>query len=190
MTSPRQWTVAIGVVMALVFGTALAIKIRPQIDLLGVGSVAPGFHATDLRTGRPTTLADYRGKVVLLNVWATWCQPCRVEMPSMERLHRRLGDGGGGGGGGGGGDFRVVAVSIDEQDDSVVRAFARELGLSFDILHDQTGAIKQAYQATGVPESWVINRDGVIVKKVIGPSEWDGPVNEALIRRLIDDRPR
>ena len=115
MTPPRQWTVAIGVVMALVFGTALAIKIRPQIDLLGVGSAAPGFHATDLRTGRPTTLADYRGKVVLLNVWATWCQPCRVEMPSMERLYRRLGDGS---------DFRVVAVSIDEQGDSVVSAFA------------------------------------------------------------------
>ena len=183
MTPPRQWTVAIGVVMALVFGTALVIKIRPQIDLLGVGSDAPGFHATDLRTGHATTLADYRGKVVLLNVWATWCQPCRVEMPSMERLYRRLGDGGGG-------DFRVVAVSIDEEGDSVVGAFTRELGLSFDILHDQTVAIKQTYQATGVPESWVINRDGVIVKKVIGASEWDGPVNETLIRRLLDDRPR
>jgi len=181
MTRPRQWTIAIGVVMALVFGTALAIKIRPQIDLLGVGSGAPDFHATDLRTRRPTTLADYRGKVVLLNVWATWCQPCRVEMPSMERLYRRLG---------GSGDFRVVAVSIDEQDDSVVMAFARELGLSFDILHDQTADIKQVYQATGVPESWVINRDGVIIKKVIGASEWDGPVNETLIQRLIDDRPR
>jgi peroxiredoxin len=181
MTPPRQWTVAIGVVMALVFGTALAIKIAPQIDLLGVGSTAPAFHAKDLRTARPTTLADYRGKVVLLNVWATWCLPCRVEMPSMERLYRRLG---------GGGDFRVVAVSIDEQDDSMVMSFARELGLSFDILHDQTAAIKQAYQATGVPESWVIDRDGVIVKKVIGASEWDGPVNETLIRRLIDDRPR
>jgi len=181
MTQPRQWTIAIGVVMALVFGTALAIKIRPQIDLLGVGSGAPDFHATDLRTRRRTTLADYRGKVVLLNVWATWCQPCRVEMPSMERLYRRLG---------GSGDFRVAAVSIDEQDDSVVMAFARELGLSFDILHDQTADIKQVYQATGVPESWVINRDGVIIKKVIGASEWDGPVNETLIQRLIDDRPR
>ncbi len=181
MMQPRQWTVALGVVMALVFGTALAIKIRPQMDLLGVGSTAPTFHATDLRTGRPTTLADYRGKVVLLNVWATWCLPCRVEMPSMERLYRRLGESG---------DFTVVAVSIDEEGDSVVRAFARELGLSFDILHDPTAAIKQAYQATGVPESWVLNRDGVIVKQVIGASEWDGPVNETLIRRLIDDRPR
>ncbi len=174
----QRWSVAIGIVTALVFGAALAIKIRPQMDLIGVGSRAPEFRATDVRTGRPVARADYRGKVVLLNVWATWCQPCRVEMPSMERLHRRLG----------GSDFKVVAVSIDEQSDSVVMAFATELGLSFDILHDQAGTIKQTYQATGVPESWVIDRDGVIVKKIIGPSEWDGPVHETLIRRLLAER--
>ena len=180
MSHPRQWTVGVGIVSALVFGTALVIKIRPQIDLVAVGSRAPGFRATSLATGRPVTLAHYRGKVVLLNVWATWCSPCRVEMPSMERLHQRLG---------GGGDFKIVAVSVDEQGDSVVAAFAHELGLSFDILHDQSGAIQRSYQTTGVPESWVIDRDGVIVKKVIGPSEWDGPVNEALIRRLIEEHP-
>jgi cytochrome c biogenesis protein CcmG/thiol:disulfide interchange protein DsbE len=178
--APRGWTVGIGVAMALVFGTALVIEIRPQIDLVGVGSKAREFRAKDLATGRVMTLADYRGKVLLLNVWATWCQPCRVEMPSLERLHRRLT----------GTDFRVVAVSIDEDGDSVVAAFARELGLSFEILHDQTGAIKRDYQATGVPESWVINRDGVIIKKVIGASEWDGPVNETLIRRLLDEQAR
>jgi cytochrome c biogenesis protein CcmG, thiol:disulfide interchange protein DsbE len=72
----------------------------------------------------------------------------------------------------------------------VVAAYARQLGLSFDILHDASAAIKQAYQATGVPESWVINRDGVIIKKVIGAAEWDGPVNEALIRRLADEPAR
>ena len=83
----------------------------------------------------------------------------------------------------------IVSVSVDEQGDSVVAAFARELGLSFDILHDRSGAIQRTYQTTGVPESWVIDRDGVIVKKVIGPSEWDGPVNEALIRRLIEQHP-
>jgi len=90
MTQPRQWTIAIGVVMALVFGTALVIKIRPQIDLLGVGSGAPNFHATDLRSGRPTTLADYRGKVVLLNVWATWCKPCIAEMPRITAQRDKL----------------------------------------------------------------------------------------------------
>jgi peroxiredoxin len=178
MSSQRRWTIGIGIAMALVFGTALVVKIRPQIDLIGAGSAAPEFRAKDLATGRQVTLADYRGKVVLLNLWATWCEPCRVEMPSMQRLYRRMG----------GPDFRVVAVSIDEEGDSVVTAFARELGLTFDILHDQTAAMKQIYQATGVPESWVISRDGVIIKKVIGASEWDGPVNETLIRRLIDDR--
>jgi len=180
MSDARRRAFAVGVAMTLLFGTALAVKIRPQIDLLGVGSRAPDFHARNLATGRPATLADYRGRVVLLNLWATWCEPCRVEMPSLERLSRKLGGDG----------FTVVAVSIDEDDDSVVAAFARDLGLSFDILHDQTGAMKQTYQATGVPETWVISPDGVIIKKVIGPSEWDSPVNETLIGRLMDERSR
>ena len=178
MSDARRWSFAVGLVMAVVFGTALAVKIRPQIDLLGVGSRAPDFHARNLATGRATTLADYRGRVVLLNLWATWCEPCRVEMPSLERLSRKLGGSG----------FTVVAVSIDEDGDSVVAAFARGLGLTFDILHDQSGAMKQTYQATGVPESWLISPDGVIIKKVIGASEWDGPVNETLVRRLLDER--
>ena len=180
MSDARRRAFAVGVAMTLLFGTALAVKIRPQIDLLGVGSRAPDFHARNLATGRPATLADYRGRVVLLNLWATWCEPCRVEMPSLERLSRKLGSSG----------FAVVAVSIDEDGDSVVAAFARDLGLTFDILHDQTGAMKQAYQATGVPETWVISPDGVIIKKVIGPSEWDSPVNETLIGRLMDERSR
>jgi peroxiredoxin len=178
MSDGRRWTIGIGVVMALVFSAALVVKILPQINLIGAGSRAPEFRADNLRTGRTATLADYHGRVVLLNLWATWCEPCRVEMPSLERLYRREG----------GSDFMVVAVSVDEEGDAVVRRFARELGLSFDVLHDQSAAIKRIYQATGVPESWVIDRAGVIVKKVTGPSEWDGPVNAALVRRLIEER--
>ena len=129
-------------------------------------------------TGQPASLADYRGKVVLLNIWATWCEPCRVEMPALERLHRKLA----------GTDFRLVSVSIDKDDSTVVRRFARQLGLTFEILHDRSGAIQQRYQTTGVPESFVIDRDGSIVKKVIGAAEWDAPVNETLLRRLLDER--
>lgn len=178
MSQTRQWTIAIGVGMALVFGVTLAAKIWPQLDLVGAGSRAPAFSAVNVRTGRPASLADYRGKVILLNVWATWCHPCRVEMPSMERLHQKLG----------GKDFGVVAVSIDEADSSAVTKFAQELGVTFDILHDRAGAIQRIYQTTGVPESFVIDRDGIIVKKVIGAAEWDGPVNETLIRKLTDAR--
>jgi peroxiredoxin len=83
-------------------------------------------------------------------------------------------------------DFRIVAVSVDKDDSTVVSAFARELGLTFDVLHDQSGKIQTLYQTTGVPESFVIDRHGVIVKKVIGAVEWDAPVNDVLIRRLLD----
>jgi len=186
MTDRQQWTVVAGVVMTAVFGVALAVKLRPQISLIEVGSRAPEVHATDLRTGRPAALSDYRGKVVLLNVWATWCPPCRIEMPSMERLHQKLA----------GTDFRIVAVSVDgdgfysaeKEGPTEIMAFVNRMGLSFDILHDPSGAIRSSYQTTGVPESFLLDRDGVIVKKVIGAAEWDGPVNEAIIRRLLDAR--
>lgn len=164
--------------MTALFGVTLAMKLRPQLNLIEVGSPAPQFHAVDLRTGRPATIDDYRGKVVLLNIWATWCPPCRVEMPSMERLHQKFA----------GTDFRLVAVSVDEEDSTVVNKFVRDMSLSFEILHNRDASIRQLYQTTGVPESFVIDRDGVIVKKVIGPAEWDAPVNAALIRRLLDAR--
>ena len=178
MTTRQQWSIVAGIATTAVFGIVLALKLRSEINLVGVGSRAPEFQAVHLSTGRPASLADYRGKVLLLNIWATWCPPCRVEMPSLERLQRKLA----------GTDFRLVSVSIDKDDSTLVRKFAQELGLSFEILHDRPGAIQEAYQTTGVPESFVIDRDGRIVKKVIGPAEWDSPVNETLIRRLIDGR--
>jgi peroxiredoxin len=117
--------------------------------------------------------------VVLLNIWATWCDPCRVEMPSIERLHERLGPKG----------LKVVAVSIDDPGaDGAIRDFARQLGLTFEILHDTSGAIKQAYQTTGVPETFVIGRDGVIRKKVIAARDWSSPANVALVSELLSER--
>jgi peroxiredoxin len=178
MTNRQQWTLIAGVVMTAIFGVALAIKLRPQLNLIEIGSTAPDFDAVQLPTGKPVTVEDYRGKVVLLNIWATWCPPCKVEMPSMERLHRKLA----------GTDFRLVAVSVDEEDSTVVNTFVKEMGLTFEILHNRDGSIRRIYQTTGVPESFVIDRDGVIVKKIIGAADWEAPVNEALIRRLLDAR--
>lgn len=176
MTRQRQWSLIAGTVMTIAFGVALAIKIRPEIDLIGPGSQAPAFLVTNVRTGKPASLADYRGKVILLNIWATWCDPCRLEMPSLEKLNSRLK----------GTDFRIVAVSVDKDGPDVVMKFVNELGLHFDILQDRTGTIQTTLQTTGVPESFVIDRNGVIIKKVIGAAEWDAPVNEALIARLLD----
>ena len=185
MTNRQQWTLIAGVVMTAIFGVALAVKLRPQLDLLEIGSKAPAFQATDLRADRPVTLEDYRGKVVLVNIWATWCPPCRAEMPSMERLHQKFA----------GTDFRIAAVSVDgdafypdkeQTTPAQVLAFADGLSLTFDILHDPSGAIRRAYDIYGVPESFVVDRDGVIVKRVIGAADWEAPVNVALIRSLLD----
>src|SRR5919197_1576012 len=180
MTNRQQWTLSTGVGTTASFGVALAIKLRPQLNLLEIGSSAPGFQATDVRHHRPASLADYRGKVVLLNIWATWCPPCRAEMPSMEKLHQKLA----------GTDFRILAVSVDgdafysqeQAGPKEIMAFAKGLGLTFDILHDPSGDIRQGYDIFGVPESYVIDRHGVIVKRVIGAANWEDPVNEMLIR--------
>lgn len=172
----KRWSLVAGTLMTLIFVAALAMKVRPQIDLIGAGSRLPDFQAVNLRTNHSASLADYAGKVVLINIWATWCEPCRLEMPSMETLNEHLA----------GADFRVVAVSVDKDGPDVVMKFVTDLGLHFDILHDRSGAIQQTLQTTGVPESFVLDRTGVIIKKVIGAERWDSPVNEALIRHLLD----
>ena len=140
-----------GVVMTAVFGVALAIKLRPQINPVEIGSRAPDFGAADLRARKPASLADYRGKVVLVNIWATWCMPCRAEMPSMEKLYKKLA----------GTDFRIAAVSVDgdafhpegSQDPNGIMAFAKDLGLTFDILHDPSGEIRKAYDILECPRA-------------------------------------
>jgi peroxiredoxin len=171
----KQWAIVAGIVVVLAGALVLVLKLSPQIFPVEVGSSAPAFTATDLKTGESATLADYTGQVVLLNVWATWCEPCKIEMPSMEQMEKELGPKG----------LKIVAVSIDEGGPEAVRQFARDYGLTFRILHDPSGHIQRIYQTTGVPESFVINRQGKIVKKVIGATDWDATVNKDLVRRLL-----
>lgn len=181
----RQWW-AVGAVVLLVLGLiGLGWLVRDRFLPVEVGSMAPDFAATDL-SGRPVRLSDLRGEVVLVNIWATWCPPCRDEMPSMQRLFERLGPEG----------LRIVAVSIDaragERDASGrpggdVAAFAREMGLTFDIWLDPEGKIQRTYRTTGVPESFVVDRSGRIITKVIGGTEWDSPSRVDLFRRLLQE---
>lgn len=176
----------VGIIAALIGAALIAAFLgarevfRAERGPVGVGTGAPNFAAltldTTLATQRTKTLADYRGDVVLLNIWATWCAPCRVEMPSMQKLHDSFVDRG----------LRVVAVSVDDPGmEDGIRAFAAEYGLTFEILHDPTGAIKARYHTTGLPESAVIGRDGVIRKRVAGAEDWNSVANRALIERLV-----
>ena len=183
-SSRRQWIVVAVVVAAMAALIGVGWAARSRFLPVEVGSSAPQVKATDVRTGRPMELSSLRGQVVLLNIWATWCGPCQQEMPSMQRLYDALRPEG----------LRIVAVSIDAAPGKLdpdgrmggdVAGFARELGLTFDIWQDPGGAIRRDYRTTGVPESFLVDRGGRIVKKVIGATEWDDPATVELIRRLL-----
>jgi len=168
-------------------GVALLIGVawmnQDRIPPVTTGTVAPDFEVKDLDGGL-VRLSDHSGDVVLVNIWATWCLPCRDEMPSMERLYQKIGGDG----------FEIMAVSIDAEAGLFdfsgnvggdIRDFAESLGLTFPILHDPSGEIMRTYRATAVPETFLIGRDGIIYKKVAGGTEWDAPEYVALIRRLL-----
>lgn len=177
----KQWSFVIVIVAGLVLGAFALTRFGPDIQRVEVGARAPDFRAIDLATGDSVSFREhYEGAVTLVNIWATWCIPCRVEMPAMERVYRDLAPRG----------FRIAAISIDEGSPEDVRAFGRELDLSFDMLQDRSTAVQQTYQTTGVPESFLINHDGIIVKRIIGAHDWSSPVNRALVERLLDDTGR
>lgn len=126
--------------------------------------------------GHGLTLADFRGRVVLLNVWATWCVPCRQEMPALDRLEARLGSK----------DFLVIALSIDRKGVDAVRDFYREVGVEkLAIYLDPSGKGSQGLAVPGVPTTLLIDQEGREVARKMGATEWDGPEIVSLIERTI-----
>jgi thiol-disulfide isomerase/thioredoxin len=129
--------------------------------------------------GEAMSLADFRGKVVLLNIWATWCAPCRREMPTLERLQAELG----------GPDFEVVALSIDRKGLPVVKEFYEELGLrELGMYVDASGKAPRELSALGVPTTLLIDREGNELGRLAGPAEWDSPEMVAFIRGYIEQQ--
>jgi len=126
-----------------------------------VGDLAPDFQLEDTK-GNKVTLSDLRGKVVLVNFWATWCPPCLEEMPSMERLNEVIA----------GDDFVMLAVNAEENGRSVVPAFLEKTPYTFPILYDDKGVVQKRYGVFKFPESFIIQKDGTVVEKIIGPLDW------------------
>jgi peroxiredoxin len=178
MTARQQWAIVGAIIALLGVGLFAASRLLgDQLYPVSVGTKAPSFRARTVDSlPRTQTLADYKGQVVLLNIWGTFCLPCRDEMPAIEKLHRAMAPQG----------LKVVAVSMDDPGfEEKIRAFVKEFGLTFQILYDPTGKITNDYQTTGVPETFVIAKDGVIRKKVIGASDWNSASNRALIAQLL-----
>ncbi|HEX4684342.1 MAG TPA: TlpA disulfide reductase family protein [Gemmatimonadaceae bacterium] len=182
MTLRQQWTIVASVVAVLGIGLAIGSHyMRADLFPVEAGSDAPDFRAKVLGSNRYRTLADYKGQVVVLNIWATWCGPCIKEIPSLEKLYQEYGPKG----------LKLVAVSIDSKpgtpyvSEDSIRRFVDHFGVTFDVLHDSTEVVETAYQATGYPETFIIGREGTIRRKWIGADDWTSQGNRALIAQLL-----
>lgn len=138
-------------------------------------SPAPDVSVVSLANGAPLKLSDLKGKVVLLNFWATWCPPCREEIPSMMKLNSLMA----------GKPFQMVAVSIDEGGKPAIESFFKETGFSLPTYIDESGASAKSYGVTGVPESFIIDKQGLLVKKIIGGFAWDSPEAVSFLEGLM-----
>ena len=138
-------------------------------------SLAPDVSVMSLANGSTLKLSDLKGKVVLLNFWATWCPPCREEIPSMMKLNSVMS----------GKPFQMVAISIDEGGKSAIESFFKASGFSIPTYLDGSGASAKIYGITGVPESFIIDKQGVLVKKIIGGFSWDSPEAVSFIEGLM-----
>jgi len=165
--------VVIAVVVFVVMGQ------KRDFEPVKPGTESIDFTLPDLK-GNPVSLKDYRGKVVFLNFWATWCQPCKDEMPSMQALYKSLQ----------GQPFEILALSVDKDGPEVVEAFTKKYNVTFKVLHDRKGTMKEAYKTTGVPETFIIDQNGVIAEKVWGPKDWSDDYSTIMIKDLLANGPR
>jgi DsbE subfamily thiol:disulfide oxidoreductase len=151
-------------------------KLVPKLQEMKERPDAPDFTLPNAG-GKKISLKDYRGKVVFLNFWATWCESCRDEMPSMERLYKEFKGQG----------LEIVAVNVKEKRQDAL-AFAKELKLSYPVLLDPEGEVGLLYGAFGLPATYLIDRKGVVLARMWGPADWHSPGARKLIAALVEQK--
>jgi cytochrome c biogenesis protein CcmG, thiol:disulfide interchange protein DsbE len=170
--------VAIGIVVVI----GMAKRDRPAVNIrqrpVAAGRMAADFKLQDLE-GRTISLSSLRGKVVFLNVWATWCGPCREEMPSIESLYEEFSNDK---------DFLVVAVSQDTMGSKAVVPYVKKNGIKFTVLLDPSNEVGEAYDVSGIPETFIIDRDGRIVAHHVGPYDWSSSEMHEALEELIKSK--
>lgn len=143
----------------------LSFSCSERIPAPEIGKPIPEFALPDLQ-GEIFQMSQTRGRVVLVNFWASWCPPCVDEMPSLEKLYQTLGDKG----------LDVVAISVDDSLD-IIEQFRDEYDLSFTILHDKGRKVSHHFQTFMYPETYIVDREGRLVEKIVGPLDWIGPTS-------------
>ena len=178
---PARFTRVFFVVM-LVGISAYYLVLRPRLieprgaNHPGVGRAIDYVALEPLdEVGLPLELSDLQGKVVLMNFWATWCGPCRIEMPAMEQLYRSFSRK----------DFEILAVSTDPQGAAVTRPFQQEMGFTFPVLHDADFRIGLRYGARTLPMTFLIDQRGIIRKRIFGARDWNTPEGRRLVQSLM-----
>lgn len=157
-------------------GGKVNYKIVPNLEPMKDQSATPDFTLAD-PAGKKVAFKDYRGKLVLLNFWASWCVPCREEMPAMERLYDQYKNKG----------FTIVAVNVkDSRKDAL--AFLKELKISYPVMLDPDGEVGLLYGAWGLPTTYLIGPKGEGLARIWGPAAWDGPGAKQLIQELLDGK--
>ena len=169
-------TVVFLMVVMVGIGGAAPLDILPVAgpNVVKLGEPAPNFQLRDMN-GQLVTLSDLRGKVVLLNFWATWCGPCRVEMPAMEELYRAFSRK----------DFEILAVSTDAQGVAITRPFQQENHLTFPILHDADYRVGLTYGARSLPMTFMVDRQGVVRHQIFGARDWRAFEAHQLVQMLM-----
>ncbi len=168
------WIVVLLTVFLLV-GCDNSTSEQPLTKVNPESKLAADFTLTNMQ-GEQVSLSQYRGKVVILNFWATWCPPCREEMPSMERLYQKYKDQG----------LVILAVSADENGKKAVSQFLQKTPYSFPILLDSDNIAQNAYGVFRFPESFIIDRNGMVIKKIIGGRDWLSGSTYELINFLLN----
>jgi peroxiredoxin len=144
-----------------------------EYKIIGVGDRAPEVRLQSV-DGKTVSLADYRGKVVLVHFWATWCPPCVEEIPTLERFYQQVL----------GADIEVLGVSVDDSAD-VLKAFLDKNKVHFPVLRDPGGKTARSYGTLKFPETYIVGRDGMVRHKIIGPMDWSVPANVEAVRSLL-----
>jgi peroxiredoxin len=154
----------------------LNYKVIPNLEPMKEYALTPEFSVTGT-DGKKVSLKDFRGKIVFLNFWASWCEPCREEMPAMERLYQEFKNK----------NFVVLAVSVKDRKQDAID-FAKELKLSYPVALDPEGQVGVLYGAWGLPTTYIIGPKGEGLARAWGPAEWYSPAARNLIKDLVDGK--